>query len=43
MRLVRTTMLEVLRADYGAPRAPKGLQGRTVVLGHALRNASTRS
>ena len=41
MRLVRTTMLEVLRADYVRTARAKGLRGRTVVLSHALRNAST--
>jgi peptide/nickel transport system permease protein len=41
MRLVRTTMLEVLRADYVRTARAKGLRGRTVVLVHALRNAST--
>jgi peptide/nickel transport system permease protein len=41
MRLVRTTMLEVLRADYVRTARAKGLKGRTVVLSHALRNAST--
>jgi peptide/nickel transport system permease protein len=41
MRLVRTTMLEVLRADYIRTARSKGLRERTVVLSHALRNAST--
>lgn len=41
MRLVRTTMLEVLRADYVRTAQAKGLRGRTVILTHALRNAST--
>jgi len=41
MRLVRTTMLEVLRADYIRTARAKGLRGRTVVLSHALRNAGT--
>ena len=41
MRLVRTTMLEVLRADYVRTAHAKGLRQRTVILTHALRNAST--
>lgn len=41
MRLVRTTMLEVLRSDYVRTAKAKGLQQRTVILTHALRNAST--
>jgi peptide/nickel transport system permease protein len=41
MRLVRTTMLEVLRSDYVRTARAKGLQQRTVILTHALRNAST--
>jgi peptide/nickel transport system permease protein len=41
MRLVRTTMLEVLRSDYVRTARAKGLRGRTVILSHALRNAST--
>jgi peptide/nickel transport system permease protein len=41
MRLVRTTMLEVLRADYVRTARAKGLRGRAVVLNHALRNAGT--
>jgi peptide/nickel transport system permease protein len=41
MRLVRTTMLEVLRSDYVRTARAKGLRGTTVVLSHALRNAST--
>lgn len=41
MRLVRTTMLEILRADYVRTARAKGLRSSTVVLTHALRNAST--
>jgi peptide/nickel transport system permease protein len=41
MRLVRTTMLEVLRSDYVRTAKAKGLRQRTVILTHALRNAST--
>jgi peptide/nickel transport system permease protein len=41
MRLVRTTMLEVLRSDYVRTAKAKGLQQRTVIVTHALRNAST--
>lgn len=41
MRLVRTTMLEVLRSDYVRTAKAKGLQQRTVIMTHALRNAST--
>jgi len=41
MRLVRTTMLEVLRSDYVRTAKAKGLQQHTVILTHALRNAST--
>jgi len=41
MRLVRTTMLEVLRSDYVRTARAKGLRGRTVIVSHALRNAST--
>ena len=41
MRLVRTTMLEVLRSDYVRTAKAKGLQQRTVILTHALRNAAT--
>jgi peptide/nickel transport system permease protein len=41
MRLVRTTMLEVLRSDYVRTARAKGLRQRTVILTHALRNAST--
>ncbi len=41
MRLTRTTMLEVLRGDYVRTARSKGLQERTVILTHALRNAGT--
>ena len=39
MRLVRTTMLEVLRQDYIRTAWAKGLNERLVVTRHALRNA----
>ena len=39
IRLVRTQMLEVMRQDYIRTARAKGLTGRTVVMGHALRNA----
>ena len=38
-RLVRSSMLDVLREDYVRTAFAKGLQGRAVVVGHALRNA----
>jgi peptide/nickel transport system permease protein len=38
-RLVRSTMLEVLRQDYIRTAWAKGLAGRHVILRHALRNA----
>jgi len=38
-RLMRGTMLEVLRADYVRTARAKGLTERTVLLKHALRNA----
>ncbi|MBF6599645.1 MAG: ABC transporter permease [Dehalococcoidia bacterium] len=41
MRLVRTTMLEVLRADYIRTAQAKGLSRPTIVLTHAFRNAAT--
>jgi len=41
MRLTRTTMLEVLRADYVRTARAKGLRRHTVILSHALRNAGT--
>jgi len=39
MRFTRTAMLEVLRQDYIRTAWSKGLQERTVILRHALRNA----
>lgn len=39
MRLTRSTMLEVLREDYIRTAWAKGLQERTVVARHALKNA----
>ena len=39
MRLMRTTMLEVLRQDYIRTAWAKGLNERLVVMRHALRNA----
>lgn len=41
VRLTRTTMLEVLQADYVRTARAKGLQRHTVVLSHALRNSMT--
>jgi len=38
MRLVRSTMLEVLRSDYIRTATAKGLHPRTVILRHAFRN-----
>lgn len=38
-RLVRSSMLDVLREDYVRTAFAKGLQGKAVVIGHALRNA----
>ena len=38
MRLVRATMLEVLRSDYVRTARAKGLQGRNIILNHAFRN-----
>jgi len=38
-RLVRTSMLEVLKLDYVTTARAKGVQERWVVLWHALRNA----
>jgi oligopeptide transport system permease protein len=38
-RLVRATMLEVLRQDYIRTARAKGLAGRVVLLRHALRNS----
>jgi len=39
-RLMRGTMLEVLRADYIRTATAKGLSKRAVILKHALRNSS---
>jgi peptide/nickel transport system permease protein len=39
MRMLRTTMLEVLRQDYVRTAWAKGMKERLVVLRHALRNA----
>lgn len=39
MRLVRATMLEVLRQDYVRTAQAKGLSGNSVMVSHALRNA----
>lgn len=39
MRLTRSALLEVLREDYVRTARAKGLSQRTVVVGHALRNA----
>ncbi len=39
MRLTRTMMLEVLRQDYTRTAWAKGLNERSVVLRHALKNA----
>ncbi len=38
-RLLRSSMLEVLRADYLRTAAAKGLDRRSILLKHALRNA----
>ncbi len=38
MRLVRSTMLEVLRSDYVRTASAKGLAPRTVIIRHAFRN-----
>lgn len=38
-RMTRSTMLEVLRADYVRTARAKGLVERAIVYGHALRNA----
>ncbi len=39
VRLVRTQMLEVMRQDYIRTAQAKGLQQRTVIFRHALRNS----
>lgn len=38
MRLTRSSLLEVMRADYVRTARAKGLQGRVVVYRHALKN-----
>jgi len=38
MRLVRSTMLEVLRSDYVRTATAKGLHPRSVIIRHAFRN-----
>ena len=38
-RMVRSGMLEVLTEDYGRTARAKGLENRTVIVRHALRNA----
>jgi peptide/nickel transport system permease protein len=38
-RITRANMLETLRADYVTAARARGLKGRTVVYGYALRNA----
>ncbi len=39
IRITRTNMLETLRADYVTAARARGLKGRTVIYGYALRNA----
>lgn len=39
MRLMRSTLLEVLRADYVRTARAKGLRERRIVVAHALRNS----
>ncbi len=39
MRLIRTTMLETIRADYVRTARAKGLKESTVIFRHAFRNA----
>ena len=39
MRLMRTQMLEVLRQDYVRTAWAKGLRERSVIVGHAMKNA----
>lgn len=39
MRFLRSSMLEVIRQDYVRTARSKGLRERTVVVGHALKNA----
>ncbi len=38
-RMLRSSMLEVLQADYIRTAYAKGLMGKTVIIGHALRNS----
>ncbi len=38
MRLTRSSLLEVMQADYVRTARAKGLQGRTVIYRHALKN-----
>lgn len=38
-RIGRSAMLDVLQSDYIRTAKSKGLKGKTVILGHALRNA----
>src|SRR5262249_12322056 len=39
MRITRSMMLEVLHQDYVRTARAKGLRGREVIYGHALKNA----
>jgi len=39
IRITRTNLLETLRADYVTAAKARGLKGRTVIFGYALRNA----
>lgn len=39
-RYIRSTMLEVMNQDYIRTAKAKGLKGRTIILVHALKNAS---
>ena len=39
MRMMRSSLLEVLNADYIRTATAKGLSEKTVLLGHALKNA----
>jgi peptide/nickel transport system permease protein len=39
IRITRTNLLETLRADYVTAAKARGLKGRTVIYGYALRNA----
>jgi len=42
-RITRASMLEAIRQDYVRTARSKGLRERTVIVGHALKNASYRS